>query len=72
MVDIIVHMLDFKQMKERGFAEVFPSLFKFSMVAYCGHTRRLAVGSRLGKCFGSAGKILEQCGHLSFSEDKWE
>jgi len=48
VVDIIVHMVDFKQMKERGFNDVFPSLFKFSMVAYCGHTRRLAVGSRLG------------------------
>ncbi|XP_057311095.1 WD repeat-containing protein 7-like isoform X1 [Hydractinia symbiolongicarpus] len=48
VVDIIVHMLDFKVMKDRGLTEVFPSIFKFSMVAYCNNTRRLAVGSRLG------------------------
>lgn len=48
VVDIIVHMLDFKQLKDRGITEVFPSLFRFPMVAYCSTTRRLAVGSRVG------------------------
>ena len=28
VVDIIVHMLDFKQLKDRGITEAFPSIFK--------------------------------------------
>uniref|UniRef100_A0A7M5X173 WD repeat-containing protein 7 n=2 Tax=Clytia hemisphaerica TaxID=252671 RepID=A0A7M5X173_9CNID len=48
VVDIIVHMLDFKQLKDRGITEAFPSIFKFPMVSYCSTTRRLAVGSRVG------------------------
>ncbi|XP_047143877.1 WD repeat-containing protein 7 isoform X1 [Hydra vulgaris] len=48
VVDIIVHLLDFKTIKEKGLTEICPALFKFGMVSYCNYTRRLAVGSRLG------------------------
>ncbi|XP_028399400.1 WD repeat-containing protein 7-like isoform X2 [Dendronephthya gigantea] len=49
VVQIIVHCIEPKQLKERSLEEIFSALFKFHMVSYCPNTRRLAVGSKSGQ-----------------------
>ena len=49
-MDIILHCLDFKHLKEQSLGDVFPSIIsKFPNVSYCSASRRIAVGARNGK-----------------------
>lgn len=49
-MDIILHCLDFKHLKEQSLGDVFPSIIKkFPNVSYCSTSRRIAVGARNGK-----------------------
>jgi len=49
VVDIVVHCLDYRHIKEKGLAEIFPALCRFNMVSYCNQSRRLAVGGTNGQ-----------------------
>ena len=49
-MDIILHCLDFKHLKEQSLGDVFPSIIsKFPNVSYCSTSRRIAVGAKNGK-----------------------
>ncbi|XP_064598877.1 WD repeat-containing protein 7-like isoform X2 [Liolophura sinensis] len=47
-MDIIVHCLDIGQLRVKGLHELFPSICRFSVVAYCSSSRRICVGARNG------------------------
>jgi WD40 repeat protein len=49
-MDIILHCLDFKHLKEQSLGDVFPSIIsRFPNVSYCSTSRRIAVGAKNGK-----------------------
>lgn len=48
VTDITLHCLDMTDLKNRGLAEVCPSICKFNQVSHCGSTRRIAVGAANG------------------------
>ncbi|XP_071942422.1 WD repeat-containing protein 7-like isoform X1 [Antedon mediterranea] len=48
VMDIIVHCLDSAQLKVKGLKEVFPAVCRFNTVSYCRHSRRIAVGAKVG------------------------
>ncbi|GAV02423.1 hypothetical protein RvY_12991-2 [Ramazzottius varieornatus] len=50
-VDIVCHCLDTGRIKSHGLFELFPSLNRFPMIAYCKQNRRIAVGSKKGGIF---------------------
>uniref|UniRef100_A0A914GXQ8 WD_REPEATS_REGION domain-containing protein n=1 Tax=Globodera rostochiensis TaxID=31243 RepID=A0A914GXQ8_GLORO len=46
--EVLVHCLDLPLLKQRSLLDLFPSIAKFYMVAYCPNTRRLAFGGKNG------------------------
>uniref|UniRef100_A0A8R1DZA5 WD_REPEATS_REGION domain-containing protein n=1 Tax=Caenorhabditis japonica TaxID=281687 RepID=A0A8R1DZA5_CAEJA len=48
--DILVHCLDISILKHKSLGDVFPPIVKFSMVAYCSHTKKIAFGGKNGTC----------------------
>lgn len=48
VTDITLHCLDMTELKNRGLAEVCPSICKFNQVSHCASTRRIAVGASNG------------------------
>uniref|UniRef100_A0A183BNY2 WD_REPEATS_REGION domain-containing protein n=1 Tax=Globodera pallida TaxID=36090 RepID=A0A183BNY2_GLOPA len=46
--EVLVHCLDLSLLKQRSLLDLFPSIAKFYMVAYCPNTRRLAFGGKNG------------------------
>uniref|UniRef100_A0A0B7AN27 WD repeat-containing protein 7 n=1 Tax=Arion vulgaris TaxID=1028688 RepID=A0A0B7AN27_9EUPU len=47
-MDVTMFCLDITALKAKGLPELFPAICRFSMVAYCQHTKRVWVGARNG------------------------
>ncbi|XP_071092027.1 WD repeat-containing protein 7-like isoform X2 [Haliotis cracherodii] len=48
VMDVTMHCLEITQLKAKGLQELFPAVCRFSMVSYCGQTKRIWVGAKNG------------------------